>query len=77
MLFFSLPLGLSAASKLYVLQRASHAKKWKGLITETGILIFTGLTIVVALEDSEGEKKWSVQSIHLLQLSFLSVLSFR
>lgn len=56
--FFSLPLGLSTESNLYILQRASHAKKWKGLIANNGNLIFTGMTIVVALEDSEGEKKW-------------------
>lgn len=58
--FLSLPLGLSTESKLFVLQRASHAKKWKGLITESGTCIFTGLTIVVALEDSDGEKRWLV-----------------
>ena len=56
--FFSLPLGLSTESNLYILQRASHAKKWKGLIANNGNLVFDGLTIVVALEDAEGEKKW-------------------
>jgi len=40
------------------LQRASHAKKWRGLLTENGTLIFSGLAITVALDDNEAEKKW-------------------
>lgn len=52
------------------MQRASHAKKWKGLITETGTFIFSGLTIVVTLEDSDGEKKW----VSILELAGANVL---
>ena len=57
-LSFSLPLGLSTETNVYALQRASHAKKWNGLIDESGNLIFTGLAVVITLDDVNAEKKW-------------------
>lgn len=62
MLYFyslhSLPLGLSIETGIFVMQRARDAKKWSRPRSENSGLIFDGLTIAVALENSEVEKKW-------------------
>ena len=55
-----LPLGLSDASGLFVLQRARHAKKWSRPTCEKRrTLIFEGVTVAIALENDEIAKKWA------------------
>jgi len=54
-----LPLGLSSASGIFVLQRARNAKLWSRPTNESGGLLFEGINIVIALENPEHEKKWS------------------
>jgi hypothetical protein len=55
---FSLPLGLSNETGLFILQRASHAKHWSRPTSDSGKLLFDGIRIVVSLEKAEFEKKW-------------------
>jgi len=54
-----LPLGLSNETGLFVMQRARHAKKWlRPKCGANDSLVLDGLTIAVALEKLEIEKKW-------------------
>lgn len=55
---YRLPLGLSNTSGLFHLQRARHARKWVKATNENGIAIFSGLNMILALEQSDAEKKW-------------------
>ena len=56
---YRLPLGLSNESGLFVLQRARHAKNWsRPTADDSGRLLFDGVSIAVALENIELEKKF-------------------
>ena len=55
---YRLPLGLSNSSGLFHLQRARHARKWVKATNENGTAIFSGLNMILALEQSDAEKKW-------------------
>lgn len=53
-----LPVGLSIKTGLYHLQKARHAKRWCRPGQENGKLIFKGLKLAVALENSKFETQW-------------------
>jgi len=53
-----LPVGLSIKTGLYQLQKARHAKRWCRPGQENGKLVFKGLKLTVALENSKFESQW-------------------